>query len=714
MQHQTLVLPRLILAIAIAMFSSVASAQSQAVLESPAPGAFVQSGVGLIRGWACAAQRIEFSIDGGAAQAIAYGTDRPDTAATCGDSDNGFGFTQNWGELGDGVHNLRAFADGVAFADVNFTVTTLGRTYLTGLVAQYTLQDFPNVGDTPQVRWSEPLQNFVFAHQIAIPTNNPPSALSGVKLEAPSQGSHESGISLIRGWACEASSIEISIDGGTHQAIAYGSDRLDTESTCGDRNNGFGFTQNWNEVGDGTHNLRAYRDGVEFANVNFAVATVSRETYLTGLSRQFKFADFPETGQTTTAQWSESNQNFIVSRTTATPSRLALIAAITDVLNPMAVAGKGTDTTSEESTGVRADKRSDGQLTRLSGLTWANAPSGQSADLQLADDGLPAVYSDSNGIEAQLRDLDLAAGTMAVSFSRNGTVQGDPVTVSLDGGRLGALQTMAERVRQALQNASTESGRQLAPGAGTTRQSQATVSRFTLSALLVNSYWYGSVAAGETLCAVRAAAVKVGLSGVVATDACQAPWLSTLLARASTRRGAAATPPDSGIDPLVQQALQADADIPDAPCTSGNTATDCLAPATTQLQERQVVEEQTPTLPYEEPLEQQQLDVTGQWTGTLHSNEISGVCTATLEINFVQTGDQLTGSGVGTSDQGNPSDCSPGESITTSISGTVEGNQIQYSASGASFTGTISADGNSMSGTVTDYYDEATWQLTRK
>ena len=80
---------------------------------------------------------------------------------------------------------------------------------------------------------------------------------------------------------------------------------------------------------------------MEFANVNFAVTTLGAE-YLTGLSRQFVFADFPETGQTTTAEWSESNQNFIVARSTATPSRLALIAAITDVLNPMAVAGNGT------------------------------------------------------------------------------------------------------------------------------------------------------------------------------------------------------------------------------------------------------------------------------------------------------------------------------------------------------------------------------------
>ena len=49
------------------------------------------------------------------------------------------------------------------------------------------------------------------------------------------------------------------------------------------------------------------------------------------------------------------------------------------------------------------------------------------------------------------------------------------------------------------------------------RQTQdANLSRFTLSALLVNSYWYGSVAAGDTLCAVRAAAEQAGVSGFVA------------------------------------------------------------------------------------------------------------------------------------------------------------------------------------------------------
>ncbi|MEZ5601960.1 MAG: hypothetical protein R3F36_13950 [Candidatus Competibacteraceae bacterium] len=72
---------------------------------------------------------------------------------------------------------------------------------------------------------------------------------------------------------------------------------------------------------------------------------------------------------------------------------------------------------------------------------------------------------------------------------------------------------MAERVRLAVQAAST--GRQVAPTVSTAsaRQTQdLNLARFTLSALLVNSYCdNGSVAAGDTLCAVRAAADEAGV-----------------------------------------------------------------------------------------------------------------------------------------------------------------------------------------------------------
>ena len=118
-----------------------------------------------------------------------------------------------------------------------------------------------------------------------------------------------------------------------------------------------------------------------------------------------------------------------------------------------------------ESTGVIATKRDDGVPTQLEGLTWANTQTGQSADLSLATDGLPAAYTDSSGMEARFSDYQLsdAASSVTVSFFRNGAAQGNPATVPVDGAWLRALQTMAERVRLAVQGASASTGRQVAP-----------------------------------------------------------------------------------------------------------------------------------------------------------------------------------------------------------------------------------------------------------
>ncbi|MEE4378162.1 MAG: hypothetical protein V2J55_11725 [Candidatus Competibacteraceae bacterium] len=78
------------------LFFIGASAPSlaQSFLESPSQGSF-ESGIGLIRGWVCEANQVEVSIDGGPLRQTAYGTKRGDTAAVCGDDNNGFGFTFN-------------------------------------------------------------------------------------------------------------------------------------------------------------------------------------------------------------------------------------------------------------------------------------------------------------------------------------------------------------------------------------------------------------------------------------------------------------------------------------------------------------------------------------------------------------------------------------------------------------------------------------------
>ena len=129
-------------------------------LESPTAGSF-QSGIGLIRGWTCDARTVEALIDNRLRLQVAYGTTRPDTLPTCGDDNNGFGLTFNWNTLGTGPHNLQAFVDGVPFATVNFTVTTLGSEFLRGVSAETSVANFPQPGQTALLRWSEPDQNFV-------------------------------------------------------------------------------------------------------------------------------------------------------------------------------------------------------------------------------------------------------------------------------------------------------------------------------------------------------------------------------------------------------------------------------------------------------------------------------------------------------------------------------------------------------------------------
>ena len=92
----------------------LARAQAQAFLENPQPNSF-QSGIGVISGWVCDAQRIDIELDGVRTQA-AYGTSRGDTRAVCGDDNNGFGLLFNWNLLGAGVHTVKAFADNQEFA----------------------------------------------------------------------------------------------------------------------------------------------------------------------------------------------------------------------------------------------------------------------------------------------------------------------------------------------------------------------------------------------------------------------------------------------------------------------------------------------------------------------------------------------------------------------------------------------------------------------
>ena len=280
-------------------------------LENPGADSF-QSGIGLFSGWVCDAQRIEIEINGTTRLNAAYGTIRSDTTSVCGDSNNGFALLFNWNLLGDGVHTVRALADGQEFGRAAFTVTTLGTEFLTGASGDYTLLDFPHVGQTVHIEWQQASQNFVIAggSPPGRATTGRTSALPGY-LENPGAGSFQSGIGLFSGWVCDAQRVEIEINARLTLKAGYGTIRSDTAGVCGDTNNGFGLLFNWNLLGDGTHTARALADGREFGRARFTVTTLGTE-FLTGVSGTYRLPNFPKQGTNVIVEWQQASQNFVI------------------------------------------------------------------------------------------------------------------------------------------------------------------------------------------------------------------------------------------------------------------------------------------------------------------------------------------------------------------------------------------------------------------
>ena len=285
---------------------------SPVTLENPRAGSF-QSGVGVISGWACHAHEIVIELDGMPFKA-SYGTERESAVERiCGHSNAGFSLLWNWNNLGAGPHTVRALIDGVEFAKTTVRVTTFGEDpFPRGWSGTFDLPDFPASGETTVVQWEESLQNFVI-------TDGQPNTgggynrVSGIDaiLENPSLGSAQSGLGVISGWACEAEEIVIELNGRPLRA-AYGTEReAAVERRCGHSDAGFSLLWNWNNLGAGTHTVRALIDGVEFANTTVRVTTFGKP-FFPGLSGTFPILDFPRAGENKRLRWEESLQNFVI------------------------------------------------------------------------------------------------------------------------------------------------------------------------------------------------------------------------------------------------------------------------------------------------------------------------------------------------------------------------------------------------------------------
>lgn len=134
-------------------------------------------------------------------------------------------------------------------------------------------------------------------------------AFGAATLENPSPGALKSGIGLLSGWVCNATRVEISFDGGARTFVPYGSDRADTRGVCGDANNGFGLTMNYNNLGDGPHTATLYVDGRVATQVRFTVRTLGTD-FLRGVTGQgtITLSD----GKRVNVQWEETTQGFTI------------------------------------------------------------------------------------------------------------------------------------------------------------------------------------------------------------------------------------------------------------------------------------------------------------------------------------------------------------------------------------------------------------------
>ena len=295
-------------------------------LENPTPGSS-QSGISIISGWVCEAERVEVELDGEHRLVAASGTGRADVsqAGECdGRADVGFGLLFNWNLLGDGEHTVRALADGVEFARATFTVTTLGDEFVRGASGATPLVDFPTAGEEPlRLVWQEASQSFMLAPADPAAAPAPAADLppppapeerpTGV-LENPAPRSFQSGISVISGWVCEAGRVEVELDGEHRLVAASGTSRADVPRAgeCDGRADvGFGLLFNWNLLGDGAHTVRVLADGVEFARAMFTVTTLGDE-FVRGASGQTVVADFPSPGEEVRLEWQEASQNFMI------------------------------------------------------------------------------------------------------------------------------------------------------------------------------------------------------------------------------------------------------------------------------------------------------------------------------------------------------------------------------------------------------------------
>ena len=127
-------------------------------------------------------------------------------------------------------------------------------------------------------------------------------------LENPPDGSQQTGVGIISGWACEANNILAKLNGISYK-VAYGTERLDTEEVCGDTHNGFSLLWNWNNLEPGEYTVEVIVDGDVLDSADIEAFHLGKEFY-EDLSHSRVLHGFPTPEESVTIKWVEALQNF--------------------------------------------------------------------------------------------------------------------------------------------------------------------------------------------------------------------------------------------------------------------------------------------------------------------------------------------------------------------------------------------------------------------
>lgn len=131
-------------------------------------------------------------------------------------------------------------------------------------------------------------------------------------LENPVANSTESGLGVVSGWHCTAKEITVFVDGVALGRSGIGSIRADTQKICGHANTGFSLLYNYNIPERGEHEIEVYADGALLEKRKFNTVRSGGIPHLTGKSVTASIPDFPAKGRSTSIEWSQAKQSFVV------------------------------------------------------------------------------------------------------------------------------------------------------------------------------------------------------------------------------------------------------------------------------------------------------------------------------------------------------------------------------------------------------------------